>query len=254
MNKGPIWDADLYDRYGRFVSDHGDIILNWLAAKSGETILDAGCGDGALTQKIAESGAKVLGIERAASMAKAAQARGLDVRQMDLCTLEDEDQYQAIFSNAVLHWIADWPDLLSRFHKALKSDGRLVVECGGFGNIAAIRTAIMAVAKNYQVPTHAAAEQYLTIQRATNLLQQAGFQVTRIELAPRQTFLPNGMAGWLEVFREPFLAQFDQQQKDQVMADILELLTNQLKTPEGEWFADYVRLRFVAKKEDFSLS
>ena len=254
MTKGPTWDAQLYDRYGRFVSDHGDIILDWLEAKKGETILDAGCGDGALTQKIANCGANVVGIERAVSMVKAAQARGLDVRQMDLCTLEDEDQYQAIFSNAVLHWIADWPDLLSRFHKALKSDGRLVVECGGFGNIAAIRTAIVAVAKHYQVPTHAAAEQYLTMQRATTLLEQAGFQVTRMELAPRQTLLPNGMSGWLEVFRESFLAQFEPDQKEQVMGDLLELLAGQLKTQDGQWFADYVRLRFVAKKEDFSLS
>jgi len=250
MSKEPTWDAQLYDRYGRFVSDHGDIILNWLEAKEGETILDAGCGDGALTQKIAKSGATVVGIERAPSMVKAAQACGLDVRQMDLHTLEDKDHYQAIFSNAVLHWIADWPDVLARFYKALKPEGRLVVECGGFGNIAAIRTAIVALAKCYQVPTHAAAEQYLTIQSATTLLQQAGFKVAKIELAPRQTLLPNGMAGWLQVFREPFLKQFDQKQKDQVIEELLELLARQLKTEQGEWFADYVRLRFIAIKEE----
>ncbi len=252
MTKGPTWDAQLYDRYGRFVSDHGAIILKWLDAKEGETILDAGCGDGALTQEIAKGGANVVGIERAASMAKAAQARGLDVRQMDLCSLEDEAQYQAIFSNAVLHWIADWPDLLARFYKALKPNGRLVVECGGFGNIAAIRTAIVAVAKQYNVPTHAAPEQYLTTQSATTVLQQAGFQLARMELVPRQTSLPNGMAGWLEVFREPFLAQFEPAQKEQVMDDLLDLLAGQLKTQDGAWFADYVRLRFVAKKEDLS--
>ncbi len=249
MNKGPQWNAQSYDKFGRFVSDHGKIILKWLDAQPDERILDAGCGDGALTCQIAKQGAHVEGIEQAPSMAKAAQAHGLQVRTMDLCDLEDVSQFDAIFSNAVLHWIEDWPQLLHGFHRALKPNGRLVVECGGFGNIAAIRTAIIAVAGQYNMPIEAGPETYLTDQDAQTLLQKAGFKLIKSELCPRQTHLPNGMAGWLRVFRDPFFKQFEQGSvRDKIIDQVLTMLEGQLKTPNEQWFADYVRLRFIAQK------
>jgi len=249
MNKGPQWDANSYDKFGRFVSDHGQIILQWLDAQPGERILDAGCGDGVLTCQIAKQGATVEGIEQAPSMAKAAQAHGLQVRTMDLCDLEDVGQFDAIFSNAVLHWIEDWSGLLQNFHRALKPKGRLVVECGGFGNIAAIRTAIIAVAAQYNMPLKAGPESYLTAHDAQTFLQKAGFKLVKSELSPRQTHLQNGMEGWLRVFREPFLKQFDQGKvRDKIIEQVLAMLEGQLKTPNEQWFADYVRLRFIAQK------
>lgn len=249
MSDGPLWDASTYNQFGRFVSDHGDVILSWLDAKPGERILDAGCGDGVLTLKIAALGALVEGVELAPKMVAASRKAGLEVREMNLCALEDAGLYEAVFSNAVLHWIADWRDLLARFHRALKPQGRLVVECGGFGNIAAIRTTVSAVALKLDVPTQAGAEVYLTPQKAKVLLEEAGFDVVRIELCPRQTHLPAGMAGWLSVFREPFLSQFSNiSQRDEVIEGLLALLQGALQTDEGEWYADYVRLRFEARK------
>lgn len=251
----PGWDAAAYEDHGRFVSDHGSIILEWLAAKPGEVILDAGCGDGALTKEIAELGAVVEGVEKAPSMVAAAHARGLAVREMDLLALEDEARYDAIFSNAVLHWISDWPDLFARFRRALKPGGRLAIECGGFGNIAAIRTAICAVAEQEGVPTKAAAEQYLTKAEAGKFLVRAGFVVERCEVVARPTYLKTGIRGWLSVFREPFIAQFPEGEKrDAVMAQLERLLEPQLmtrdvNTGDALWFADYVRLRFVARME-----
>ncbi len=247
MSSQHVWNAESYETHGRFVSDHGQIILNWLDPQSGELILDAGCGDGALTSEIAQSGAEVEGVEVSPSMVSAARERGLKVRELDLLLLDDEARYDAIFSNAVLHWISDWPRLLSGFRKALKPDGRLVVECGGHGNIAAIRTAICAAASQYNVPTHAAAEAYLTPEEATKLLNEAGFEVERAELVARRTYLKSGMEGWLSVFRHQFIEQFPEGEvRDEVMAKLLSWLEPQLKTADGDWHADYVRLRFIA--------
>ena len=249
MTEGPLWTAARYQEFGRFVSEEGRLILDWLDPQRGERILDAGCGDGALTVELMKRGADVVGIERAPNMVEAAREAGVDVREMDLLALDERAAYEAIFSNAVLHWIEEWPALLGCFYQALRPKGRLVVECGGFGNIAAIRTAIRAVAVRQGVETKATGERYLTTDEASVLLQEAGFEVKRLELVPRPTLLEKGLAGWLRVFREPFLLQFmEGPHRDEVIEEVLGLLQPVLQTPQGVWYADYVRLRFVAVK------
>ncbi len=247
--ENPDWDASSYDQFGRFVSDHGAVIAGWLAAKAGEVILDAGCGDGVLTADIAKSGADISAIEQAPKMVTGARARGIEVREMDLLQMEDVALYDAIFSNAVLHWIEDWPELLTRFHRALKPTGRLVVECGGAGNIALICRAIAEVAARHGLETKAGPESYFTTERATGLLTGAGFRIERIELHPRPTPLAGGMRGWLSVFREPFFRQIkDRDARTALEDEVLALLEDDLLRSDGRWFADYVRLRFLAYK------
>ena len=245
--ENPAWDTASYEEHGRFVSDLGGAIAGWLAPQPGEIILDAGCGDGALTARLAESGAMLEGVEMAPGMVAGALARGLSVRQMDLLDLDEENRYDAIFSNAVLHWIEDWPLLLDHFSRALKRPGRLVVECGGAGNIERIRHAIAVVGKRYGLALKAGPESYKSIDEASALLASAGFEVKRIELVPRPTPLKSGMAGWLSVFREPFFRQIDSpDQRQHIEDEILSFLKPDLYSEESGWFADYVCLRFEA--------
>lgn len=244
---GQQWDAMGYDTHGRFVSELGGLILTWLEPQSGERILDLGCGDGALTEEIAKSGAEVRGIDQSPDLIEAAGKRNLDVRQLDALALEDVELYDAVFSNAVLHWIDDWPKLFDLIAKSLRPQGRFVAECGGHGNIAAIRTAIMAAADHYDVPTMAAAERYMTVAATEALLDDAGFVIEKIELAARPTPLATGIEGWLSVFRHQFFDQFeDEPKRSEVMERVIKWLQPQLCDATGAWHADYVRLRFIA--------
>ena len=141
------WDAKGYAHNARFVSDLAGEVVAWLDPKPGERILDVGCGDGALTEKLVAVGCNVVGIDPSASMIVAAQARGLDARLADVRDLPFAVEFDAVFSNAVLHWVRE-PDAAARsMRKALRPGGRLAAEFGGHGNVAAVATALRAAAK-----------------------------------------------------------------------------------------------------------
>ena len=121
-------------------------VLEWLAAKPGEQILDLGCGDGQLTQRIAATGACVAGVDASPEMLAAARSRGIDAREGSAESLPFADgAFDAVFSNAVLHWVRDQDAMMAEVRRVLKPGGRFVAEMGGHGNIAAIRVAFMAV-------------------------------------------------------------------------------------------------------------
>ncbi|MEO1106113.1 MAG: class I SAM-dependent methyltransferase, partial [Pseudomonadota bacterium] len=114
------WSAEVYSRNARFVSDLGAGVVEWLDPKPGERVLDLGCGDGALTEKIAEAGATVVGADASADFVEAARARGLDARQVDGQALDFADEFDAVFSNAALHWMNDGEAVIKGVHRALK--------------------------------------------------------------------------------------------------------------------------------------
>ena len=145
MTDKQTWDAEGYDKNARFVSDLGGAVLNMLAPKPGERILDLGCGDGALTEKIAALGAEVIGIDTSPELLAAAANRGLDVCKMDGRNLDFDTPFDAVFSNAVLHWINEPDQVISSVWNVLKPGGRVVAEFGGHGNVAALVTAMRAV-------------------------------------------------------------------------------------------------------------
>ncbi|GAB4136770.1 MAG: class I SAM-dependent methyltransferase [Sphingomonadales bacterium] len=245
------WDAACYAHHARFVADLGAAAADWLAPKPGERILDLGCGDGALTEKLAQSGASVIGVDADADMILAAQARGLDARQMDGMALAFDGEFDAVFTNAALHWMPRPADVAAGVWRALKPGGRYVGEFGGFGNIAALRAGIRAVLlrRGYPVPARET-QYYPTAAAFTAVLEAAGFVDAEAVIVPRPTPLPTGMAGWLGTFRIGFLDHVGvgPAERDAVIAEICDFLRPLLADDEGHWIADYVRLRFRAAK------
>jgi SAM-dependent methyltransferase len=209
-------------------------------------VLDLGCGDGALTARLVAAGAQVTGLEPDPSMAAAARARGLKVLQQDAHLAFGSATYDAVFSNAALHWMRDPPRVLGNVFAALRPGGRLVAEQGGFGNVAAVVTALNAErAARGLVPCRPWDFPSPTLQRQR--LEALGFTVAAMALIPRPTALPTGIAGWLATFAGPFLADLPAAAHAGVLA-ATEARLAALHDPAEGWIADYVRLRFDARR------
>lgn len=244
---GQTWNAAEYAAKGRFVADLASPVVDLLAPQPGERILDLGCGDGALTEKLRQTGADVIGIDASPQMVQAARARGLEVHQQSAESLDFHAEFDAVFSNAALHWIRNQPAVLAGVHRALKPHGRFAAEMGGLGNIAAIRVALQTVLARYGIDAEEAAASFFPSPAEYRaLLEHAGFAIRSLELIPRPTPLPAGMAGWLETFRNGVLDRLAPDDRAAALSETVALLRPVLADSEGNWCADYVRLRFLA--------
>jgi trans-aconitate methyltransferase len=249
---GQVWNSGDYARHGRFVSDHGSSLLHWLAPQRGERILDIGCGDGVLTEKIVEQGGSAaVGIDASADLVAAALQRGVDARLMDAHELPYDAEFDAAFSNAALHWMKRDPDLvLAGVHRALKPGGRFVAEMGAAGNVATIRGAIFEALSKRGVDAGKANPWYFPTRSDYHArLEAAGFKVERIETFNRPTLLPGDVSGWLTTFAQAFLQALPQSEHAAVLAEVQAALKPLLSNISGQWTADYVRLRFKALKK-----
>jgi SAM-dependent methyltransferase len=243
------WNARDYGRNASFVHGLAGGVLEWLDAKPNESILDLGCGDGQLTQRIAAAGACVVGVDASTEMVAAARSRGIEVREGNAESLPFPDSsFDAVFSNAALHWVRGQDAMMAEVHRVLKPTGRFVAEMGGHGNIAALRVAFTAVLVRNGFADHEGDENYYPTSEAyARRLERHGFNVQRIELIPRPTSLPeSGMTGWLRTFRRGVLNSVPEALRDTVVEETAALLKPALRDEDGKWTADYVRLRFVA--------
>jgi trans-aconitate methyltransferase len=243
------WDPQTYGHNGAFVHELAGGVLEWLSAKPNERILDLGCGDGQLTKRIAATGASVLGVDASVEMVAAARKRGLDAEVGDAGALHHASKiFDAVFSNAALHWVRNQDDMMVQVRRVLKPGGRFVAELGGQGNIAAIRVALMAVlARHGYADREDGVNYYPTAEVYTRRLESHGFRVQRIALIPRPTPLDeSGIEGWLRTFRRGVIEGLPEPLRETVIAETAALLTPALRDEEGNWVADYVRLRFVA--------
>src|SRR5580658_3740929 len=245
------WNAAGYAANAHFVPALGQPVLDLLQPQSGERILDLGCGDGALTEKLAALGARVVGIDTSEEMIAAARKRSLDARVVDAKALPFENEFDAVFSNAVLHWIKDDPDapLVGAF-RALKGGGRFVGELGGHACVGAIIVALVATLERRGVKDAASRIPWYfpTAEDYEMRLQRAGFVPQSVQLIPRPTPLPTGMRGWLDTFANPFSAAFPGDERGGFLDEVTALLKPVLCDANGKWTADYIRLRFAAIK------
>jgi trans-aconitate methyltransferase len=246
------WNSARYADNARFVSDLGEPVLALLNPQPGERILDLGCGDGALTEKIAASGSCVLGVDASAEMILAASRRGLNAHIADAYALTFDQEFDAVFSNAALHWMKRDPDaVLQGVYRVLRSGGRFAAEMGGFGNVAAITVGLCATLERHGVADAASLLPWYfpTAEEYSKRLIAGGFHVQEIKVIPRPTLLPTGMRGWLETFAVPFIRSVPAEERDNFLDDVTELLRPALCDTSGNWVADYVRLRFLAFKK-----
>jgi trans-aconitate methyltransferase len=241
------WSPAHYAHNAAFVPALGADILDKLAPRAGERILDLGCGDGALTERLVARGARVVGVDASPEMLEAARARGLDARLMDATALTFDGEFDAVFSNAVLHWIHDQDAVLAGVFRALAPGGRFAAEFGGHTNIAAISVAMRAVFARRGVP-YTRHWYYPTPAAYGALLERHGFAVELATLFPRPTPLPTGMAGWLQTFGRGALSAVPEPQREEATHEIIELLRPSLCDEAEQWTADYVRLQVIGRK------
>ena len=258
---GQTWNTAAYAANGRFVATLASDVVALLNPQPGEQILDLGCGDGVLTEQLAATGAIVTGVDASPTMLAAAHqrsARGLTFEQQDATALPYHQQFDAVFSNAALHWITGLSGqqaMLAGVHRALRlgnPKARFVAEMGGHGNIAAIRTALQATLAPFHIDAEAAAASFFpSADLYRSLLEAANFTVQSIDLIPRPTPLPNGMESWLNTFRNGVLDRLNppahpENARATALTNTIALLKPILCDADGNWTADYVRLRFHA--------
>ena len=241
------WSTERYARTARFVSDLGAPLLALLAPRAGETILDLGCGDGALSLQIEAAGATVVAVDAAPDMIAAAQALGLDAHVMNGEALTFEGQFDAVFSNAALHWMRDPDAVIAGMRRALKPGGRLVAEFGGGDNVATVKAALIDGLNARGIDGESFVPWYFPDDddyRAR--LEAQSFIVDDIALIPRPTPLPGPIDDWLDTFCESFQFALPENARDGFKAEVVEALRPQLCDDQGRWSVDYVRLRVVA--------
>jgi trans-aconitate methyltransferase len=249
MAHSQTWDPERYARNARFVADLGAPVVDLLAPRAGERILDLGCGDGVLTAKLVAMGCEVVGVDASAAQIDAARKLGLNARVMSGEALEFNGEFDAVFSNAAPHWMRNPTKVIAGVRRALRPQGRFVAEFGGDGCVAKIRTALVEALNRRGINGEAVSPWYFpTVEDYSRQLTSGGFVVNYIALIPRPTPLPGDITGWLETFAESFTKTLPPAERASCISEVQEALRPALCDAEGKWTANYIRLRFAAGK------
>lgn len=246
------WDAKAYAEAASFVPAEGRPLLEALEIAPGMRVLDLGCGDGVLTAELAATGARVVGVDASPEMVAAAQALGLDARVADAAALPDAaelgGEFDAVLTNAVLHWVPDTAGVLAGVARLLRPGGLFVGEFGGLGNVATIGVAADAVLMDRGFATAPRNPWFFPgPQRWRSLLADGGFDVLDVAHLGRPTPLPRGLIGWLEVFGDVLLQAVPDAERAGVREEVVQRCRPWLCDGDDTWIADYVRMRFRAR-------
>ncbi|GAA4922546.1 methyltransferase domain-containing protein [Mucilaginibacter defluvii] len=249
------WNAELYDQKHAFVFQYGENVLELLNAQPGEHILDLGCGTGYLTQQLHDLGAIVKGTDSSAEMIRQAKANypDVDFAVEDATKFKATEKYDAVFSNAVLHWIKNADAMMDCVYKSLKPGGRFVAEMGGKGNVQHLIAATKQVLEQHGYHRQAKSEiwYFPSLGEYTSKLEAHGFRVSFAAHFDRKTPLQDGdqgVAKWITMFAPLYLVGVPEHEKQQMLQEVTALLEPHYNEG-GQWYADYKRLRFIAVKE-----
>ncbi|MGN1104665.1 MAG: class I SAM-dependent methyltransferase [Candidatus Coproplasma sp.] len=246
------WNSDNYDKNFNFVYGYGEGVADLISEPQGSLVVDLGCGTGALTNKLAQRGYNVIGIDASKQMLNRAKAAYPDLRfiHADALSFTLKQQADVIFSNAVFHWIdrRNQPTLLKNIARNLKQGGRLVCEFGGYGCAQTVHNALKTCFESRHLPYHHP-HYFPTIGEYAPLLEGAGLRVTYAVLFNRPTRQvgEHGVADWINMFLPAVFKDIDEQEKGEIIAEAEELMRPTLYTSDG-WFVDYVRIRLTAVK------
>ena len=246
-----IWDADKYAADFSFVPRYGRGVIELIEAEPGATVLDLGCGNGALTRELREKGYAVTGLDASESLLALARAQDPATEYVpgDATAFALPAPVDVVFSNAVFHWIRreQQADMLRCVHRALRENGQFVFEFGGRGNNRAIHSALQAVfaehGYGYELPFY-----FPGLGEYAALVEEVGFRVVYAVLFDRPTELrgEDGLREWIRMFvKAPFAAVPTEEERESLMLETQERLRDQLYRG-GKWYADYVRLRMKA--------
>jgi SAM-dependent methyltransferase len=257
---GNTWDPRLYDDRHAFVWKHGTSLAELLAPQAGERILDLGCGTGHLTAQIAVAGAEVVGIDASAPMIEEARRNfagraGVRFEVADARTFASTAElsgeigrFDAVFSNAVLHWVRPPQDAVRNIRRALRPGGRFVAEFGGLGNCARVIAALRSTSAEFAGVDRLPAWYYPSVAEYSTLLESAGLETVTALLFERPTKLegPTGLRDWARMFAADAVAAVPEAEREPFFAQV-EAIAGPDLFREGSWFADYRRLRIVAR-------
>ncbi len=243
------WNAQRYDTYCDFVSHYGADLLPLLQAQPGQRILDLGCGTGTLAHEIAKTGADVIAIDISTEMIAQAKKHypEVDFRVMDGQDFSFDKNFDAVFSNAALHWMLKASNVIQCVSHCLKNQGRFILEMGGIGNIQQMLNVIKQAALEFGISELSLINYYPSISEYTRLLEASGLRVVYAELINRPTQLqgPMGLRNWVSMFRNALLVQIPD---NEAFFRRLEDIARPLLYHSDSWWADYVRLRAIAIK------
>ncbi len=248
------WNADLYNTKHHFVYKYGEDVVKWFDPKEDESILDVGCGTGQLTNEIKKFGTVVTGIDASFEMIEKAKQNFPDINFLvvDATDFSFIEKFDAVFSNATLHWINEQQKAIDCIYKNLKPGGRFVFEMGGKHNIESIHNAIKIafINEGLENKISTVSNYFPSVAEQSKVLENAGFTITKVAYFKRPTELngEDGMRNWIVQFCDFFFKQTDISTKEKIINNAVE----QLKTTNyksGIWYADYVRLRIKAIKE-----
>lgn len=249
MGSTQTWEPERYARNARFVTDLGMPVVNLLAPRPGERTLDLGCGDGVLAAKLAEMGCEVIAVDASEMQVQAARKRGVDARVVAGEALQFGNEFDAVFSNAALHWMLRPDEVIQGVWRALKRGGRFVAEMGGHGCVQTIQAALIDALNRRGIDGASFVPWYFpTIEDYSARLRKAGFVISYVWLFPRPTPLPGDVTSWLETFAENFMRPLPPEERPAYLEEVREAVCPKLCDANGNWTADYVRLRFAAQK------